>query len=602
MAKINTKNKDEELQYLRQRVAKLEEAEDRYRTLIELGTKIGEAVIMLQDIDGREGVHTYVSDQWSQITGYSKEELLTMSFFNLVKPEDRQLSLNRHRLKMAGKTMSDLFELTVICKDRREITAELTSAATTYRGKPANVIYIRDITERKKAERLLEKERDRYIKLLQNAPVAIWELDCSEGMPFINSLRDKGVTDFEEYFNNHPDSFAQFLNNFNSQKVLNYNDACLKLFGADNPAIGLRIVRQIIAKLGNSGLTPQEDSYLKGMIKEMSRLISGNINHETLDYNIRNAAGDSIYIQSCMSVMPGHEQDLSWVYATAVDITNRVEAEIELKKYKDHLEDVIKERTLELEESRQKEHELYQSESLLRRELENRIKQQIEFTHRLIHDLKTPLSPMLTASDILLHQNIDENIHRIALNINRGANRLNHSINDLVDYIRGEVHVLKLECLEVDIKEILTEVVEFFNIEAERNKQVIVLDIQEVVTPAWADPERLKQVVMNLIENALRYAPNDSNIIVQAKEKGEVLVIEVIDAGPGITKEDLPFVFEPYYSSSKNLKQTDGLGLGLPLAKTIIELHKGKIWVKSQPNEETVFGFSIPIKRPVLKR
>ncbi len=96
MSKTNTRSKEEELikelESLRKRVVELEETEDRYRTLIELGNKIGEAVIMLQDIEDKEGMHAYVSDQWPQITGYSKKELLNISFFDLVCPKDQGIS------------------------------------------------------------------------------------------------------------------------------------------------------------------------------------------------------------------------------------------------------------------------------------------------------------------------------------------------------------------------------------------------------------------------------------------------------------------------------------------------------------------------------
>ena len=84
----------------------ISESEDRYRALIDLGTNIGEAIIMLQDIDGKEGVQTYISDQWSLITGYTKRELLGMSFFDLVSPKDREPSIKRHQQKISLKKLA----------------------------------------------------------------------------------------------------------------------------------------------------------------------------------------------------------------------------------------------------------------------------------------------------------------------------------------------------------------------------------------------------------------------------------------------------------------------------------------------------------------
>jgi len=130
----------------------LQESEERYLTLVSLGAEVGEAVIMLQDTEQGEGVQSFVNDAWTRITGYSKEELLGMSFFDLVHPKHRQASIERHQRKMRGVAIPVLFEMSIIRKDGLEIPIELTSAYTTYKGEQGNVCYIRDITERKQAE------------------------------------------------------------------------------------------------------------------------------------------------------------------------------------------------------------------------------------------------------------------------------------------------------------------------------------------------------------------------------------------------------------------------------------------------------------------
>ena len=130
----------------------LMESEERYRSLIELGGQIGEAVVMVQDSEQGEGIQIFVSDEWPRITGYSKEELLGMSFFDLVSPEYREASMDRHRQKLAGEDTPGLFEMSIIRKDGSELPVELTSAYTTYQGKRANVAFIRKVDERKRNE------------------------------------------------------------------------------------------------------------------------------------------------------------------------------------------------------------------------------------------------------------------------------------------------------------------------------------------------------------------------------------------------------------------------------------------------------------------
>jgi PAS domain S-box-containing protein len=166
--------------------ADLEETEERYRALIELGTEAGEAIVMLQDIEGKEGVQTYMSDQWPRLVGYTKEELLGTSFFDLINPEDRQGSIERHRKKMSGMSVPGLFEMRVTKKDKREITIELTGAFSNYEGKRANVLYIIHITQRKDMQDQLEKSENLYRTLFNTTGTASSVLDNDGTLLLVN--------------------------------------------------------------------------------------------------------------------------------------------------------------------------------------------------------------------------------------------------------------------------------------------------------------------------------------------------------------------------------------------------------------------------------
>ncbi len=133
----------------------LRESEERYRALVDLGERIGEAVVMLQDDERGIGMHVYVSDEWSKITGYLKEELLNMSMADLIHPKDREEATKRHERRLSGEVIPKLYELTIIRKDGSEVPVEATYAYSNYRGKKVNVGYIRDISERKKMEEQL---------------------------------------------------------------------------------------------------------------------------------------------------------------------------------------------------------------------------------------------------------------------------------------------------------------------------------------------------------------------------------------------------------------------------------------------------------------
>ncbi len=133
----------------------LRESEERYRALLELGERIGEAMVMLQDDERGTGMHVYVSDEWSRITGYSREELLNMSMAELIHPDDREEAIKRYKKRIRGEVLPGLYEITIVRKDGTEIPVEATYAYSSYKGKPVNVGYIRDISERKKMEEQL---------------------------------------------------------------------------------------------------------------------------------------------------------------------------------------------------------------------------------------------------------------------------------------------------------------------------------------------------------------------------------------------------------------------------------------------------------------
>jgi signal transduction histidine kinase len=203
---------------------------------------------------------------------------------------------------------------------------------------------------------------------------------------------------------------------------------------------------------------------------------------------------------------------------------------------------------------------------------------------------------MIGTSEMMLRVVKDDNIKQMALNINRGAMALNDSVNDLIDVMRGEIGILQLDYHETDITKVLMEAVEFFKFEAARKEQVLSLDLTRKLPVIWADTNRLRQIIMNILENALRYTPAGGQINVHAKKNKTSIIIEVMDKGPGIKKSDLPLIFKPYYSTEVSYRHPGGLGLGLPLAKMLVELHHGRIWAKNQPDQGARIGFSIPMQ------
>lgn len=304
-----------------------------------------------------------------------------------------------------------------------------------------------------------------------------------------------------------------------------------------------------------------------------------------------------------------HDGELFGIVEDIKDITELNRTQEQLREYRLHLEQLVENRTAELivakeqlevevikrrrmEESLE---ELYQMEKKLRRELEAQIEHMVIFTRVLIHELKTPLTPMLGASDILVDILKDEELLRIARNINRGAHNLNNRINDLMDLAKGEIGILELGCSTVDMLQILHEVVDYVSPEVERREQLLSLQVPDSLPVVWADEDRIRQVILNLIMNSIRFTPAGGKITLTASAVDAKLIIEVKDTGCGIAENDQLWLFEPFHKPRMQVAKPSGLGLGLPLSKILVQLHGGQIWSKSKNGKGSTFAFSIPL-------
>ncbi len=133
----------------------LRESEERHTALLDLGDRIGEAIIMLYDDNGRQGLHFFASPRWQAITGYTESELQNLSIFDIIHPRDRTAVFDEHSRRMFCEVLPDLREFTIIRRDGAEISVESTFAFSVYRGRQVDIGYLRDITYRKKLEERL---------------------------------------------------------------------------------------------------------------------------------------------------------------------------------------------------------------------------------------------------------------------------------------------------------------------------------------------------------------------------------------------------------------------------------------------------------------
>ena len=252
----------------------------------------------------------------------------------------------------------------------------------------------------------------------------------------------------------------------------------------------------------------------------------------------------------------------------------------------------------ERELAQEKLEEAYEKERRTRQELEAEVQRRVEFTRALVHELKTPLTPIMSSSELLVTGLHQEPWMSVARNIQRGAANLNRRIDELLDLARGEIGMLRLRAGRVNILLLLHQIAEEMAVVTGSFRQSLKTDLPENLSDVWGDEDRLRQVILNLLINATKFTPEGGIITLQAREKDSYVIVSVRDTGRGIPPEEQPHLFQPYHRQPGDLEHLSGLGLGLALAKNLVELHGGRIWAESHVGTGSTFSFSVPMAPP----
>lgn len=234
----------------------------------------------------------------------------------------------------------------------------------------------------------------------------------------------------------------------------------------------------------------------------------------------------------------------------------------------------------------------------------NRLLSQVEelktnFISMMSHDLKTPIARIQGMTEVIMKDPVTlSHGQREALDHIRSSNEdLLRFINSILNYARIESQGVELHCQARDINEILEEVVRKHEFLAKVKRIQLITEI-EPLFPIQVDPDLIRQVFSNLVENAIKYSPEDSKVLITSEEMNGFVRIQVSDQGAGIPAEDLPHIFMKFFrSSAAKSSPIKGSGLGLYLAKYFIELHKGSILVESSAGQGSTFTVDLPLQQ-----
>jgi PAS domain S-box-containing protein len=215
--------------------------------------------------------------------------------------------------------------------------------------------------------------------------------------------------------------------------------------------------------------------------------------------------------------------------------------------------------------------------------------QKARFIAIAAHELRTPIANLKTRLFLLKRQPERFSDHaEIATQVINWMQRL---VEDMFDLARFERGIMKLAREEFDIREMVEQIIIYQQPEAERQEIQIELNMPSV--EIYADPYRMMQVFTNLLRNALQYTPQNGRIEINGKIEEDVLMIQVQDTGQGISEENLPYLFQPFFRASEDNK---GAGLGLSITQEIVEAHGGSISAHSVLGEGSTFSIRLPLE------
>ncbi|MGO9209380.1 MAG: response regulator [Terriglobales bacterium] len=271
-----------------------------------------------------------------------------------------------------------------------------------------------------------------------------------------------------------------------------------------------------------------------------------------------------------------------YIYAVARDVTERKCAERELQESEERL--------------RASNEEL----ELRNREVERATQMKSQFLASMSHELRTPLNAIVGFSELLGEERsgqLNDKQKRFVGHIRNGSAHLLQLINDILDLSKIEAGRVELQCESFSLPDVLPELHSLIRPLAASRKVHLENRVQDLTI--FADRVRFKQILFNLISNAVKFTPPGGRITVESEAEGESVRISVTDTGVGIRPEDQEAVFQEFRQVGETTRGVqEGTGLGLAITKRLVERQGGKIWLESEPGKGSRFSFTLPAGRP----
>jgi PAS domain S-box-containing protein len=481
----------------------LREKDKRYRALFE---QSNDAIVILNEEKVLD-----LNKKGRVALGLDDGELENVSLESLVFGE--YLPTIREALKTTFENGDARFEMKIQKHDGAIIDVEVSSSFLSLEDREVQFV-VRDITSRKKAEKIERESQERLKKLIDNALCGILLVDAT------------------------------------THEIVEANQAA-------EEAIGLPR-ENLIGHLCHKFICPAERN--RCPITDLGQTVD-----KSERILLRNGKGEHLPVLK--SVVPVKIGDREYLIESFIDLSERKKAEEELLQAK------------------------------LAAESANRAKS--EFLTNMSHELRTPLTAIIGFSDVMLggmSGEFNEQNRKFLNNIANSGKHLLTLINNILDLSKIEAGKMELEPETFLVSEVFNDTRAVTSALALK-KDISMKYIVEPELSVYADRLRFKQVIYNLISNAIKFTSKGRSVAVSAVKAGDSVRVSVSDTGIGISEENQKLLFQPFRQVDSSInRQYEGTGLGLALVRKFVDLHGGRVWVESETGKGSTFTFELPLK------
>ncbi len=518
---------------LRRAQKELEDARNRYSDLYDF------APIGYFTFD-KNGLILQVNLVGAKKLGMERANLINKHFSLYIAPDHKDPFYSHLRVVFKTETQTTC-ELRLVDKKGHQFDVKLESMPV--RDNDGNLMArtaMSDITERKMAEKLSQEAR----KYAENIIDTVRE-------PFV--VLDKDL------------------------KVLSANHSFYSTFEVTSD----ETVGNLIYNIGNRQWDiPSLRTLLEEILPQKTEFINYEVSHkfQTIGQKIMLLNARQIYQEVIGTPI---------ILLAIEDITQRKQTDEELKKHREHLEEMINERTREVR--------------LAKDEAEHANMAKTNFLHTMSHELRTPLNAVLGFSEMLKQKTsgeLNEKQERFIDNIITGGKNLHNIIGQILDAVKMYEGTLELRIEKIPVLETLDEIVGAIKEKAAKKNVLLEKNFDPELEYIEADKQKFKQIFINLLDNAVKFSKDEGGTVtINAKKEGDMARFSVSDRGIGIKEENIENIFQKFTQlDSGTSRKYGGTGIGLAISKQFVELHGGKISVKSKYGEGSTFTFLIPLK------